>query len=937
LFVDRVMGIAGNNSLVASGAASYLDGGSGYDDNLFDGSGSNTLIGTGGNDTVIQSHQSDTLNLTGTSNTVISSVSITQAPDNVSNLIVNVTPQLANSGGVTFAGQRMTASYAAVAGATGGYTDTNSITAGSAPTIVLNKSDKLQIAYGISDGTVYGSDNVPDANLSLTVGTFTPDSHNPGKQQVDLSWSVPTITGANGQPQTIGQTMGYLVNYQVVATDRNGNPLSSTPFLTYLSGTSQDLTGTSLKPRLTVDNLPTSFTDPHTGITYNSSNASISYNFKVTAQETVLPAYTNENGDLIALPVSLIGGQGNDAVYGGLLNNAGSSTSNTRPVLTNNPINPDEPGLITTSAPYAPSASFSGLFPVYESGGLGGNDLLVAPVINDGSGKSFTAYEYLNGVPTAVTYSGLNTLEGGQGSDTFYVANGGTSISTLNGVVTTGAYDNIIKFGNETIDSLTGAALNNLVVSGVQYLSLSDTTVNQGKFITQAEAAYSGQFIGGNRLDNTLSAYGGADSLLGAGGRDYIDATNALGPATLIGGTAYGLDSIAGVLADYAKKQTSSIYRDTDPVPQGLAGGPGTADPSQYWIVNHGFDPLRNSDTLLAGSSSNILDGGAGNDSMYGGSKSDTLYVSSSSFDTLSRTGSDSDNGSGLSHDVVVGGGGNDWIIFTGSDVYWSGLRGATTATLGYALSNAGDGAGGQSISNIKLQDGDSIAMKATGNTTATGNPQGPGSNILVGNEFNNTLDGGGVGGLDHTGTGLDVLNGGSGVDYFVVGSQYRASSSDKAASTLAGSASSSFTVSAINFRTDADYAVVSDFSANDKLVLAGSATDYFIGEAPTGFIANNIGGGAAITSSSTDFGIYAVTPAGPNLVAEVKGLALGGGLSIARVGSTPVDGLDSTFTDPNHLGGNYASNGPTGINYLAVGAMYNLQGSAFSSHVSFA
>jgi len=302
----------------------------------------------------------------------------------------------------------------------------------------------MQVTYGVSDGTVYGSDNVSDASLPLTVGSFTPDPKNPGKQAVTLSWTTPL--DPDGNP--VGQTMGYVVNYQIVATDPDGNILSSTPYLTYLRGTSQDLNGTSENPRLLVNNLSQSFTDPYTGITYNSSNSTISYNFKVTAQETVLPAYTDADGNLIGKPVSLFGGQGNDVLYGDLLDNLGSQISNTRPVLTNNPVNPLDPGTIPTPAPWRPSANWSSLFPTYLDGGLGGDDLLIAPVIGKlsdfltGSGEDFHLLrDTSTRVPIPVTYRGINTLVGGFGSDTFAVSNGGTTIDTSNGIVTTGAYD----------------------------------------------------------------------------------------------------------------------------------------------------------------------------------------------------------------------------------------------------------------------------------------------------------------------------------------------------------------------------------------------------------------------------------------------------------------------------------------------------------------
>lgn len=1030
-FVDGVMGVAGNNYLVGDASAFpggtpgnfYLDGGPGYDDGLFQGSGSNTLIGLGsitngigGDDTVVVRHQADFVSLQGSSNTVITSVDLYQLPDNVSDLILNVTPQLANSGQVTFAGQRMTAGYAAMGDAKGAYTDINSFKAGNAPAITVADSARLQVAYGISDGTVYGSENVADANLALTVGTFIPDPKNPDKQAVTLSWTTPLTPYGN----RVGQTMGYLVNYQIVAyqinpntggilydaggkpvlvsetldadgnaipmTDFDGNnlPDSKTPYLTYLKGTSQDLTGTSTDPRLLVDNLSTSFTDPYgndgKGITYDSSNSIISYNFKVTAQETVLPAYTDADGNLIAKPVSLFGGQGNDVLYGGLLDNYESATSNTRPVLTNNPINPDDPGLIATQGPWDPTATYSGLFPTYLSGGLSGNDLLIAPVIgidnrpsgdtdDRGSGLDFTAYQYINGVPMAVDYSGLNTLAGGQGSDTFVVSNGGRELNVVNGVVQTSAYDNVIKYGNET-----PVGQHNLVISMVSNLTLSDTVVNQGKFIDQAWAARGGQYIGGNRLDNSLSGYGGSNTLLGAGGRDSI--FSAASGAYLIGGTAYGLDSIAGALANYSTGQRASIYRDTDPVPV-TPNGPGSADNSQYWMINGGYDPLRNSDTLVGGG---ILDGGAGNDSMVGSTGVDTLFVSSGvSTNVNVISGSD----------IVVGAGVNgntgDWIMFTGSDTYWSGLPGATTAQLGYALSNDGDALGGQSISNIMLQDGSPVARFATGNTTSTGNQHSPtlvpaayylgteaGSNQLVGNEFNNTLNGGGVGSV-----GADTLTGHvasifTDANRFIVDSTtYSSGSLDTKASSTEFNNRIEGTPIVTKFATDGSYAYISDFSNFDTLKLnkyvssftADEALAYFaIGSAPTGFKSGNIQGvkmkditginpdGTTTppetwnsdlintpTSTSTNFGIYYLGEdrTTPNLVAEIR---TAGGFDLGNLGSIlNIEGknVDGTY---DNLGGLIASNnGAIASNYLGYGMMYNLQGSDFADRVTFA
>jgi hypothetical protein len=409
----------------------------------------------------------------------------------------------------------------------------------------------------------------------------------------------------------------------------------------------------------------------------------------------------------------------------------------------------------------------------------------------------------------------------------------------------------------------------------------------------------------------------------------------------LIGGTECGLDSISGALADYAAGQKASIYRDTDPVPV-QPNGPGTADPSQY-----GFG---NSDTLNAStsssSSSNVLDGGRGNDFMTGGSGSDTLYISNGSTDTAQII---------QYSDLVVGGGGNDWIMFTGSDTYWSGLPGSTTAKLGYALSNNGDFAGGQSISNIKLQNGDPIAIYAIGNAKSSGQQSKSdlgvetGSNAIVGNDFNNLLDGGG------TNTGVDTLTGHlasagySDANLFVIGSEYQNRTQDALAGLNASGYIDNSSTHGRTWATDANYAYVTDFAQNDTVQLSGSVTDYVIGAAPSGFHLNNISGanpGEALSNNSTTFGIYRVfgTNGGgasePNLVAvvhEVNGLNIGTLPSTYHTaGNNIVDGTNA----PGHIGGTfgYDVNDPSRANFAGFGAMYDLSQTAFytQGHMTF-
>jgi hypothetical protein len=293
--------------------------------------------------------------------------------------------------------------------------------------------------------------------------------------------------------------------------------------------------------------------------------------------------------------------------------------------------------------------------------------------------------------------------------------------------------------------------------------------------------------------------------------------------------------------------------------------------------------------------------------------------------------------------------------MFTGSDTYWSGKTGDTKAILDYTLSNLGDAAKGQSISNIKLQDGSPVARRATGNATSTGmnrNIAGTdelGSNQIIGNEQNNTLNGGGVGGIDGKDIGVDTLTGGAGADRFVIGANYRSSLLNRRAisavippEVLADSKGQQ------QWATNLDYAIITDLGAADTLQLSGSASDYVIGAAPGSsatpgaFAENNISGFNADqslnapTSSSTDFGIYYVTGVvTPELVATVN---TAGGFNLGSLGANhSVLGINVDGTDAGLGGITYSNYDTANLNYLGFGAMYQLQGSDFASRVTFA
>jgi Ca2+-binding RTX toxin-like protein len=872
-FVDGVVGQAASDYLEGGAGDDYLDGGRGYD----------TMLGGAGNDTFVQDNVEDYIVAGGGANELISSVNINKAADGISKLTLIVAKQAEGSG------QDQVASFGSFLGTSSANNTSQSLEFGGLD-FTVNSANFLQVMYAPREGQVFKSvnGNTPEGALDLVLGEMEADANNPGKFEVDLSWSAGDI-----------QAVGYTVRYKLSGDDDTWH--------TYVNGRSQDFQGTASNPTLKITNLEEG-----------------AYDFEVVAFERTLSAH---NG--AAQYVTLQGGSGSDVLSGrrltSVLNGGLTDDQWTDPLVLNNPIDPLPVGFIFNSGPYDSIPTLPGDFATYIDGGFG-NDLLYGARVNDESGDAYT----LQGIE----FEGLNTLVGGQGSDTFAVLNGGRAIGD--------EFDWVVKYGNETpvtTETGEGASLNggqhNLVVSRVPYLVLSDTHVHQGKFIDQLALADWGQFGMGNRLDNYI--YDGfwtpyaSNTLVGNTGRDSIIANSSLD--FLIGGTAYGTDNVGLAIADFVGVEIggnglkNSIFRDTDPVPVSLSG-PAVADPSQFWFVPgyYGgvYDPNRNQDTLAASEEVKYddgltLDGGAGRDSLVGTEteidKTGDMFIVSQGFG-----GNGSQNI--LVGDAVIGNGGNDTVTFTDSDyLWWSGHQeGAVLQKNTYAL--------GDDISNLILGEGAASARNATGNRTSTGYKDAVGSNLIIGNEFANILDGYGVGGEDQTGSGIDTLTGGSGDDLFVVSGYTKSTASkwdvsaeeiDKKDDPNNGKYKLDLTESTF---TDADYVLISDFEASDSIRLDGLLSQYWIGAAPSksGLGEDNVRPGAA---GLTEFGIYKAPTGlkdGPNLVAHIrlKGWSL-----------APADLSPSNYAFTPNFGPISAQK-----EYLGWGAFYKLDGSSFASNV---
>jgi hypothetical protein len=142
-----------------------------------------------------------------------------------------------------------------------------------------------------------------------------------------------------------------------------------------------------------------------------------------------------------------------------------------------------------------------------------------------------------------------------------------------------------------------------------------------------------------------------------------------------------------------------------------------------------------------------------------------------------------------------------------------------------------------------------------------------------VGNEFDNILNGGGVGGENNVG-GFDTLTGGGGSDLFVVQGYTGAQNNKwepKYQDNIWNRNESTY--------TDSDYVLITDFSVNDILDF-GTVSDFWIGGTPSGINEGNLNdfvrGG--LSPGASEFGIYRANNTNPDLVAHVR---LAGGLEL--------------------------------------------------------
>lgn len=328
------------------------------------------------------------------------------------------------------------------------------------------------------------------------------------------------------------------------------------------------------------------------------------------------------------------------------------------------------------------------------------------------------------------------TISGGDGNDTI---SGSSFSQTIDG----GTGDDSIG-GGQRNDTINGGDGNDTIIGYVGDDSILGG--NGDDSILGDVTTDSGPGDG----NDTIYAGEGRDSVYGGGGNDYID-MGTWNNTLQLGEIAHGGDGNDTLTADLGAQSSASFFgEDGD---DSIVCGNGTVhtDPVTGEIIstNSAFGGAGN-DTIVGGSNYDLLYGQAGNDSIIGGSgDSQGDYIDGGSGDDIL----DGTNGD----DTINGGDGNDLIV------------GGPNPAGGVGDSISG-GTGDDAIAGSPGQD---TITGGDGNDTITGgaNPGGPkGDNItgdndcdyITGSPANDTIDGG---------QGDDVINGGGGADQITGGS----------------------------------------------------------------------------------------------------------------------------------------------------------------------
>ncbi len=424
---------------------------------------------------------------------------------------------------------------------------------------------------------------------------------------------------------------------------------------------------------------------------------------------------------------SIIGGAGNDTILGGF------ATDTVAGGLGNDSI-----------------VILNGEF-IDQVSGDGGTDTLdLSDISNPTEAVNLTLGVNYTGLGGTRTLSSIEVVNGTQGDDTLNASN--QANATING-----------EGGN---DSIIGG--------------LDDQTLNGG----DGNDTIDGGFAAGSGVSDSISGGAGDDNLIGANGADTIngDGNNDIiqghgGADILSGGT--GLDTVS-----YAASSSGvNVLLNSSSNTGGHANGDSLS--SFEAIMGSAFNDTLNAnslgsstinggagnDSIIGGSNAQTLNGGAGNDTIDGGfaagsGVSDSITGGAGNDNLMGAGNADTINGDG-DNDFIQGNGGADSLNGgTGIDtVSYANSSAGVTVTLNSSVNTGGD-AQGDLLSGFEVLTGsghDDVLNGATGATQING---GNGDDTIDGQSSGAELNGGFGDDVLTFRTGSSAgVNGGSGTD----------------------------------------------------------------------------------------------------------------------------------------------------------------------------
>ncbi|MDQ7251013.1 calcium-binding protein [Dongia sedimenti] len=725
-YADTLTGDSGANTLYGYSGNDILDGGTGND----------IMIGNAGDDTYYVDNVNDIVTEAvgeGTADTVRSTLAAYTLTANVENLTLIG----ANNGSATGNGLTNTITGDATDNTLDGGLDSVADTlAGGAGNDTYYVRSALD---AISEAASAGNDT-----MIAMVSGITGAANIEYLKLDDAAGAGATITAGANTIKTYANSLGSKL-------------VGSAGSEVLLSGTGADtFTGNGGTDVVSYDTASAAVKATLGGITGGSQAGQATGDIYNTVEGLEGSAFDDELWGLGSAASYLIGGRGNDKLYGG--------TANDR-------FDVDSLGDVITD--------------------LGGTDLVEASISYSLAGLAGIENLTLNG------YGNIN----GTGSSIVNVIIGNTGDNSLDGGGADGVVDSLTGGdGNDTyvlwnIDTVTETSTggtNDTVeirFAGTTYTAtnyIETVKIAAGVAAGTIAAASTGSTVYGNELNNSINGNISNDVLIGGAGADALNGGSGQNFASYETAGKQAGGGYDGVIASFANTSlnTGDALGDTYLNLQGLKG-------SAYNDKLYGF-----------AASSSILDGGQGDDLLTGGTAADTYYIDSLG-DTVVEAGAGgvdavfaSASGYTLSANVenltlIAGalvGTGNDLANSingtTSNNTLDGGVEGvaANDTLVGkagddtYILRNAGD-----VVTELGGEGNDTVEVRFAGSAytvanyvetvkiaagvsagTITANGQGM---TMIGNELANTLVGGALNDIFDGGAGADSFTGNGGSD----------------------------------------------------------------------------------------------------------------------------------------------------------------------------